>query len=142
MNDVDRRIVRFIRRHHVLTLGTVADGLPWCANIFYAYDQGRNAFVYTSERQTRHAREAAENPEVSASIVLETRVVGRVKGVQITGRTWPAAEDDGWARGTYLGRFPYAAAAKLDLWILEPYYMKFTDNTLGFGTKLIYRRDE
>ncbi len=142
MNAVDRRISRFIRRHHVLTLGTVADGQPWCASIFYAYDPVRNAFVYTSERQTRHGREAGENPAVSASIVLETRVVGRVRGLQITGHTRPVEGNDGWARGAYLKRFPYAAAVPLDLWILEPHYMKFTDNTLGFGKKLIYRRDD
>lgn len=142
MNAVDRRIVRFIRRHHVLTLATAANGQPWCANIFYAYNLARNAFVYSSDPQTRHSREATENPEVSASIVLETRVVGRVKGIQITGCTRPIEKDDDWARHEYLKRFPYAATMNLDLWILEPHHIKFTDNTLGFGTKLIYQQND
>lgn len=142
MNAPDARIVKFIRCHHVLTLGTVAEGGPWCANIFYAYVAERNAFVYTTDPQTRHGREAMENPGVSASIVLETRIVGRVRGLQITGQARPASDYDGWARTAYLKRFPYAAAAKPDLWILEPHYMKFTDNTLGFGKKLIYQRND
>ena len=137
-NPPDRRIVKFIRRHHVLTLGTCTDDGPWCANIFYAYVPERNLFVYTTAPQTRHGREAAMNPHVSASIVLETKVVGRVRGLQIAGHTQQVAEGESFARAVYLKRFPYAAAAKLDLWILEPSYMKFTDNTLGFGRKLIW----
>ncbi len=42
-------------------------------------------------------------------------------------------------RRTYLKRFPYAVAAPdLPLWILRPYRMKLTDNTLGFGKKLTW----
>lgn len=132
----DDRIVKFIRGHHVLTLGTCVSGRPWCANIFYAYLPDRNVFVYTTDPQTRHGCEAAANPEVSASIVLETRIVGRVRGLQLTGFTHPATEE--WARRAYLKRFPYAAAATLEIWVLRPRMMKFTDNTLGFGTKLIW----
>ena len=141
VNVPDGRIVKFIRRHHVLTLGTCRDGKPWCANIFYAYMPEANLFVYTTDPKTRHGREAAGNPEVSASIVLETKVVGRVRGLQITGRTRQAGEQEAAAlRKAYLKRFPYAAAAKLDLWALEPHSMKFTDNTLGFGKKLAWEK--
>lgn len=143
MNAPDDRIVRFIGRHHVLTLATCANGLPWCANIFYAYLPEENIFIYTSDPETRHGREATANPEVSASILLETKVVGRVRGLQIAGRTRPVAEEDGGGpRKAYLKRFPYAAAAKLDLWVLEPAFMKFTDNTLGFGRKLVWTAEE
>ena len=34
--------------------------------------------------------------------------------------------------------FPYAALAELTLWAIAPDFMKFTDNTLGFGKKLIW----
>jgi uncharacterized protein YhbP (UPF0306 family) len=44
------------------------------------------------------------------------------------------------ARTAYLLRFPFALAAKLDLWILEIDYVKMTDNRLGFGKKLEWRR--
>lgn len=133
----DDRIIKFIRDHHVLTLATCMDGRPWCANIFYAYLPARNLFVYTTDPQTRHGAEAAANRQVGASIVLETKIIGRIRGLQVTGIAYPASEEE-WARTAYLKRFPYAAAAKLDLWILEPRHMKFTDNTLGFGKKLIW----
>ncbi len=80
-----------------------------------------------------------ENPKVAASIVLETRIVGRVQGLQITGEIIRATEDD---RFKYIKRFPYAAVADLTLWRLQADFMKLTDNTLGFGKKLIWQKEE
>ncbi len=59
--------------------------------------------------------------------------------MQITGRTAPAAEGD---KSLYLKKFPYAALADLNLWRMEAETMKLTDNTLGFGKKLIWQRQE
>lgn len=143
MSLPDKRITGFIRRHHVLTITACDEQGLWCANIFYAYIADRNLFVYTTDPATRHGKAAAASGQVAASIVLETRVVGRVQGLQISGRTRLVDAADGDApRRAYLKRFPYAAAAKLDLWILEPTHMKLTDNTLGFGKKLIWQCDE
>ena len=112
---------------------------PWCAAVFYAFDEERGIFVYASEPGTLHAQRALKNPCVSGSIVLETRVVGRLQGVQLRGNPHPT--DEKQVRETYLKRFPFAAAMNLDLWVLEPVYMKLTDNTLGFGKKLIWEKE-
>ena len=133
---IDRRITDFIARHHVLTLSTVADGMPHGCNLFYAYDPQRNLFAVTSSDETLHARQARQNPRIAASVVLETRVVGKVQGLQIRGTMMPAeAETLPSVRKVYLGRFPYAAAVKLELWTIRPDFMKLTDNRLGFGKK-------
>lgn len=135
------KIAGFIRKHHVLTLATTAGDQPWCSNIFYAYIGASNLFVFASESGTRHGAEATANPCVAGSIVVETRVVGRVQGLQLTGTTRPVSATDGdGPRKAYLRRFPYAAAMTLDLWIFDPVYMKFTDNTLGFGKKLVWEK--
>lgn len=131
----DRRIVRFIERHHVLTLATSVNDMPYCANAFYCYDAERNLLIFTSEIATRHAREMVHNPHVAASIVLETKVVGKVQGLQLCG---VVARADDVARRAYLRRFPYAALMELTLWAIEPETMKFSDNTLGFGKKLLW----
>ena len=132
---INERFVRFLRRHHVLTLATVAEGVPYCSNAFYCYDKERNLLVFTSDPATRHAQEMERNPRVAASVVLETKIVGRVQGLQLCGT---AARADETARRAYLKRFPYAALAELTLWAIRPDYMTLTDNTLGFGKKLIW----
>lgn len=137
---MDERFVKFIKKHHVLTLATVSgEGMPYVANCFYAYDAKRNVLVFTSDTTTRHGAEMAANGNVAISIVLETRIVGRVQGIQIVGT---AEHGDDEARKSYIKRFPYAAAAPLELWMVRPSMMKLTDNTLGFGKKLIWQSEE
>ena len=136
-SQMEERIVKFIKRHHVLTLCTTSDGAPYCAACFYAYDTERNLLIFTSDNQTRHATEMAANPRVACAITLETRIVGRVQGVQICGT---AQQGDEQARKCYIKRFPYAAAAPLQIWVVEPDFIKLTDNTLGFGKKLIWTK--
>ena len=137
---MDERFIKFIKKHHVLTLATVnGEGMPYVANCFYAFDTKRNLFVFTSDLATRHGAEMAANSSVALSIVLETRIVGRVQGLQVTGE---AKRGDDEARKYYIKRFPYAAAADLELWMVEPTMMKLTDNTLGFGKKLVWQSAE
>lgn len=88
----------------------------------------------TSQPATR-GRWLAER-RVAASVVLETRIVGKVQGLQLCGTVARGDEED---KRRYLHRFPYAALAELTLWALVPDYLKFTDNTLGFGKKLIWK---
>ena len=139
-SNIDKRFGQFIAKHHVLTLATVnSDGEPYVANCFYAYDKARNRFIFTSDTTTRHGKEMADNSRVALSIVLETRVVGRVQGLQVVGRAVAAGEE---AKSVYIKCFPYAAVAPLVLWEVEPTFMKLTDNTLGFGKKLIWQSEE
>lgn len=124
-----------------MTLATVANVMTWCAHVFYAWMSDEKCFVFTTDSGTRHGAEMEANPRVAAAIVLETRIVGRVQGLQIEGEVRRASGGElEKARRAYLKRFPYAAVADLSLWMLEPTRMKFTDNTLGFGKKLIWTK--
>lgn len=137
---IDKRIVDFIKRHHVLTLATISSkGEPYCAACFYAYDKERNRLIFTSDDTTRHAQQMAENSAVAIGITLETRVVGNVQGAQICGSAKRGDEED---KKAYIKRFPYAALAPLNIWAVEPTFIKYTDNTLGFGKKLIWNSQE
>ena len=137
---VDKRIVDFIKRHHVLNLATVSsEGVPYCAACFYAYDKERNRLIFTSDDATRHAQEMAQNASVACAITLETKVVGKVQGLQICGIAQRGDDED---KRHYIKRFPYAAVAPLNIWAMEPTFMKLTDNTLGFGKKLIWNSQE
>ena len=138
---IDERIVKFIKKHHVLTLATLERGgeQPYVANCFYAYDTKRNLFIFTSDTATRHGGEMEQNPRVALSVVRETRIVGAIEGLQITGR---AQRGDDEAKHVYIKRFPYAVVAPLTLWMVRPEFMKLTDNKLGFGKKLIWQSEE
>jgi uncharacterized protein len=134
-------ITSFLRRHHVLTLATLSDSGPWTAHCFYTYMPEIQAIVFTSDPETRHGRNMLNNPQVSAGIALETKVVGLIRGIQLTGSATLCHADEGECRKAYLKRFPYAIAVKLDLWILRIDHLKMTDNRLGFGKKLLWERE-
>jgi hypothetical protein len=139
---MDKRIERFIRRHHVMTLATAAvveEGgrpEPWSAHVFYAYLPDNQELVFTTDPATRHGREMLANPSVSGGIVLETKVIGKIRGIQLTGTARQVVEGESRYRTAYLRRFPFAIAVKLDLWVLEVRYVKMTDNRMGFGKKI------
>lgn len=138
MAEIDGKIEKFISAHHVLTLATASlSGEPYCCNCFYAYDKTSATFLFTSALDTHHAKMMMQNRRVAASIVLETRIVGKVQGLQITGEIESATDAD---KKLYIKRFPYAAVTDLTLWRLQADFMKLTDNTLGFGKKLIWQR--
>lgn len=138
---MEKRIVDFINKHHVLTLGTSFEGLPWLANCFYAYMEEENLLVFTSGRETKHIKDIKEGNVVAASIVLETSVIGKIQGIQLRGLLYePVGSVSSSAKMSYLKRFPFTALMETTLWVLEPQYIKMTDNRLGFGKKLIWEK--
>jgi len=136
---VDNRIIKFFRKHHVLTVATTVNGEPWCANCFYVYLVDENALVFTSDAETRHGREFVQNNLVAGSVVLETMVIGKIMGIQFQGTiSEPEGELLSKARSAYLTRFPVAVLMDTRLWVVKLSYIKMTDNRLGFGKKLIW----
>lgn len=137
--SIDQRIIDFIREHHVLTLATVRNNVPYCSNCFYVYVGQWNAFVFTSEKKTKHIQDTHHQNQVAGSVVLETSVVGKIQGIQFNGTIREAlGEEYKTARRAYLKRFPFAILKQTDLWIVELTFVKMTDNRLGFGKKLIW----
>ncbi len=143
MEKPDHKIIEFIRKHHVLTLATVRDNTPWCANCFYCYLEDENMLVFTSDNETRHISEAAKNENVAGSIVLETEIVGKIQGIQFEGKLFkPEDELGNKSKTAYLKRFPYAILDNSPVWVLEMVNIKFTNNLLGFGKKLIWKKNK
>ena len=137
---IDQRILDFIAEHHVLTVACMGPE-PWCANAFYVFDGQEEGFVITSEAKTRHAQLFLENPRVAGTVVLETEEIGKIRGLQFTGTVRRC--DGGLfdrCRLLYLRRFPYAVFKGGEVWLITLDILKYTDNRLGFGKKLHWRR--
>jgi uncharacterized protein YhbP (UPF0306 family) len=138
---INDRIIRFFRKHHVLTVATSVDNEPWCANCFYVYLKNENSLVFTTDHETRHGKEFLTNKLVAGSVVLETLVIGKIRGIQFQGIvSEPEGELSETARKAYLKRFPVAMLMETHLWIVELTNIKMTDNRLGFGKKLVWEK--
>ncbi|MDP3437228.1 MAG: hypothetical protein Q8S04_08290 [Bacteroidales bacterium] len=139
----DKRVIEFIEEHHLVTL-TAGDGTDmWSWHAFYHFSPKEMLFVITSEDKTRHIqifRRGASNI-VSGAIGLETETIGLIRGVQFRA-TMEQCEGPflNNYRLSYLKRFPYAILKGGDLWLIKICELKFTDNRLGFGKKIIWKR--
>ena len=139
---IDQRILDFIGEHHVLSVAGVSqEGEAWCANAFYVFDEKEEGFIITSEEKTRHAQLFLEHPQVAGTVVLETEEVGKIRGLQFSGTVRRC--DGGLfdrCRLRYLKRFPYAVFKGGEVWLIRLDNLKYTDNRLGFGKKLLWQK--
>jgi len=142
MEKPDKIILEFLKKHHVLTLATAINNEPWCANCFYSFLKDEMILVFTSDEKTKHIQDALQNHIVAGSIVLETSVVGKIQGIQLTGiLTESSGELGSKEQISYLKRFPFAVLSNTKLWMFRIKTVKMTDNRLGFGKKLYWERD-
>lgn len=143
IKEIDKRIIAFIKKHHVLTLATAFDNKPYCCSCFYVYMEKENKFLVTSDKETRHIAEVIKQPYVSGAIALETTMVGKIWGIQFTGIMAEVKDEDAaMMKKEYIRRFPVAAFSDLLLWSIELDFIKFTDNRLGFGKKMIWEHEK
>ena len=127
-----KKLIEFIKEHHLLTLSTCKQDLPYSASCFYAFYEENMRFVIASDEKTKHIKNLQENPNFSGVIALETKEVGNIRGIQFRGKILKATTKE---KALYLKTYPYAIALNPTLWSLHVEYIKFTDNRLGFGKK-------
>ena len=139
IEELDKKIISFIRKHHILTLATAHQNIPYCCTCFYVYREKENDFIVTSDLHTRHVKELLTQPAVAGTIALETTMVGKIQGVQFTGTIAKITREEfNYIRLYYIKKFPVATLSKLVLWQIKPDLIKFTDNRLGLGKKMVW----
>lgn len=135
-SDLDK-IETFLNKHHVLSLATsIADELSSCT-LFYAFDKSKTSFVVASSDDTTHIKHILQNPSVAGTVVLETKTLGKIQGVQFRGKV--SVLDEKNLESLYFRKFPLALPMSPKLWVIKVDYFKMTDNTLGFGKKIIWK---
>ena len=142
MSDVNA-IIRYLNKQHVLSLCCRNEETFWCANCFYVFDAARMAFWIMTESKTQHGALMAQQPQVVGTVSGQTKTVMLIKGIQYRGEAQLLqGEQEQRARAAYCQRFPVARAASAPLWEIRLDEIKMTDNTLGFGKKNHWLREE
>lgn len=137
----EKKIWSFANDQTVLNLATSSEGTPWCASCFFALEKTHKLLVFKSDDKSRHMQEAITQNLVAGTILPDKLKVGKVKGIQFQGSL---LSDDGdilkAAQKKYYKKYPYAKVVPGDIWMIKLSLVKLTDNTLGFGKKLIWKR--
>jgi len=132
----DKYIVKFIKQQNVLHLATAVNNIPYSASCYYVYLETENIFVFASKDHTRHIQNVHINKAVSFTISLHTRIIGKIKGIQALGTVEETNNET--VDILYKKTYPLSLFIPYKLWLIKPHYIKMTDNTLGFGKKIIW----
>lgn len=140
MNPLPERILKFIKKHHLLSLATIDNDGLWCCSCFYTYIAEENIFVFTSDVNTKHIQNLQNSNKVAGTIALETKIIGKIRGIQLAGTIEKLeGEKLKTAEKAYKKKFPIAMLMNTTLWGVTPDIIKMTDNRLGFGKKLYWK---
>ena len=137
MTEDLKKIESFIQEHHVMSLATNHENEISVCSLFYAFSKELLSFVVASSDETTHIRHIEYNAKVAGNILLETKNIGKIQGVQFRGEFLPLQDEK--LKNLYFKTFPHAIVMQPKLWQIKVEYFKMTDNRLGFGKKLIWQ---
>ena len=142
MDPIDKRILTFMEDNKVATVCFNTEmNEPYCINCFYCFIQESNVLVFKSSRGTAHDAYIRQSNPSAGTIIADQVDVTKLKGVQFTGKLLEEQSIHGSGFGfSYLKRFPLSIAIPGYLWGIQLEYLKYTDNTLGFGNKIIWKK--
>lgn len=129
---------KFLNKMKLASISVLADFSPYSFSVFYAYDFTNRTIIFASSSETSHIKFAKICTKTSGTIALDTKIIGKIKGIQFLGEISIANEKDA---EIYFKKFPYAKILKPELFKIKISWLKFTDNSLGFGTKIEWKRN-
>jgi hypothetical protein len=136
---MDEKILKYIKKNKVLTIATSVDNSPYCAICFYVFEEQTTTLIFLSDNTTKHVTDALTNGKVAGTITTEVVTVAKIQGIQFTGEFInPNEEQEAHFYDKYYSKFPFAKAKSSPIWGVELCSIKMTDNTLGFGKKLLW----
>ena len=135
MNNLEK-IISFIEEHHVMSLATKGIKELSVCSLFYAFDKESLSFIVASSEDTQHITNIKRDSKIAGNILLETKTIGKIQGLQFRGRI--SKLEDSKLKKLYFKEFPQAIIMSPTLWCIDINYFKLTDNRLGFGKKIIY----
>jgi hypothetical protein len=133
------KINSFLQEHHVLSLATQSTEELFVCSLFYVYDEEKQLFIVASSKQTQHIQNLQYSNKIAGNILLETKEVGVIRGVQFQA-TMQLLEESRLKK-LYYKTYPYALAMLPTLWKIEVQSFKMSDNRLGFGKKLLWSKN-
>lgn len=161
-NEIDEKIIKFLKKRHILSLCLSCEaglldlkdyafknaGIDESSKIithtnscFYAYCVDLNALIIASQPHTAHIKIALKNPKISLNIALDTKIVGRIEGLQARADFLKleslSQNEQKLCKRAYFIRYPYAMALNPTLYVLKLTWLKYTNNALK--NKLIWQ---
>ena len=139
----ERELVeRFLRSESTLALATTAaDGSPQVAALFYLLQEDLRLYWFSSA-SSEHSRNLERDGAAAVSIFRPTDEWRKIRGVQmrgtatlVKGRAARRAIAGIYTERFHLGKLFEAAITRASLYRFQPDWVRYIDNSKGFGYK-------
>lgn len=144
MNEVDKKIIEFINENKVVTVCFCNEkNEPYCINCFYAFKDEEMILIFKSSKGTTHDSFIIKGNKVSGTILANQIDLTKVKGIQFSGEIIEEKEiKEKNLNTSYIKKYPFSLAMSGYVWGLKLSFIKYTDNSLGFGKKIIWENSK
>lgn len=141
---MNENITGFLEQQTCASVCCIDDeGKPYCFSCYYAFNSQAGILYFKSSTNSHHAGLMKKNPFVAGTILPDKLNKIMIKGIQfeaiVLDTQQPFVKR---TLGIYLKKHPLALAIPGDIWALKISYIKMTDSALGFGKKIIWKREE
>lgn len=134
---MDKKIATFLSAQTVASVCLLDDNnLPYCFSCFYAFDADEQLLYFKTNLNTMHGTIMQPGSRVAGTIQQDKLNRLAIQGIQFTGAVMPSE-----ISSHYYKRFPFAVAMPGSIWCIQLEWVKFTDNTLAFGKKMIWQKE-
>lgn len=141
MKPISKKISEFLNENKIATLCfSDAEGDPYCINCFYAFDENSRSLILKSSVGTKHYNFLKANAKLAGTILPNEVDLLKLKGLQFTGKLLEEKQINALSLSSiYIKKYPFSLAIPGYIWAVTFGYLKFTDNTMGFGKKTIWQ---
>ena len=139
MSDFPGTIVQFLERNRVATVCFSRNGDLHAVNCFFAFDAELMLLYFKSSEGSNHDDLVFSGNGVVGGILPDMISVNALHGMQFRGNTVPpGAIDSDRATRIYGGKFGFSRFLPGYFWAVKLAFVKFTDNRVRFGHKVIW----
>ena len=141
MNLIPNDITHFLESFKICTICFVdEDNKPHCINCFYYFDAENQLLVFKSSTGTNHTSLTKDGVPVSGTVLPEHIDLLKIKGLQFSGSIISNKEASNYNISfNYHKKYPVAIAMPGYIWAVKLNNLKYTDNSLVFGKKIIWK---
>ena len=139
---MNETIIHFLEQQNCASVCCMdEEGRPYCFSCFYAFNSQEGLIYFKSSSTSHHTQQMKKNPFVAGTVLPDKLNKLTIKGIQFEAIVLDTQQPQVKKRlNNYYKKHPAALAMPGDIWILQIEYIKMTDNTLGFGKKIIWNR--
>jgi uncharacterized protein YhbP (UPF0306 family) len=141
--DTTAHIRQFMSRQTVASVCcSDAEGQLHCFSCYYAFDEENMLLCFKTSESSLHMQILKQRPLVAGTILPDKLNKLKVQGIQFNGEMLDAEHPmAAQASKRYHLKYPFALAMPGKVCTIALHRVKMTDNSIGFGTRLLWEQE-